>query len=429
MRELDCGTFAHGLIAPIIVLAGACAVDPPRPTPGPRETVDFPIEGRPPIDVLLVIDNSPGMEVILDELSGQVHRLIASLASGGELPDLHVGVVTSDLGVLDEFAGVGNCGRFGDEGHLIEGPPFGACPFEGRYVRDAPGRSGRIVNYTGTLDGIVRCMIDDVPRRGCGFEQPLEAMRIALLGLPVNAGFLRDEADLVILIVANEDDCSAVDKTLYVADELLVGPSTFRCFEHGVVCEPDVARIPGIKHGCRSREDSLYLHPVERFVDSVRDLKSDPRRVVVGLIAGPESPVEVTYYGDDPDLVSICSEEVATGELRWADPAVRLQDFVDAFEHGVMSSACAPANQWNVLDRVGEMAVGQAAGDACFDQPVIESTCAMTLLEPKRSIRPLPRCGDGEIPCWGFVDGCVRLVPAAGFIANARVHGSCETAR
>jgi hypothetical protein len=45
MRELDCGTFAHRLIAPIFVLAGA-----------PRETVDYPIEGRPP----LVIDDSWG---------------------------------------------------------------------------------------------------------------------------------------------------------------------------------------------------------------------------------------------------------------------------------------------------------------------------------------------------------------------------------
>ena len=48
---------------------------------------------------------------------------------------------------------------------------------------------------------------------GCGFEQHLSAMSRAFAN-PANASFLRAGANLAVVIVADEDDCSILDPDL-----------------------------------------------------------------------------------------------------------------------------------------------------------------------------------------------------------------------
>src|SRR3990167_8457413 len=50
---------------------------------------------------------------------------------------------------------------------------------------------------------------------GCGFEPPLAAMRAALGPLAANAGFLRPDAALAVLILADEDDCPVASPTFF----------------------------------------------------------------------------------------------------------------------------------------------------------------------------------------------------------------------
>ena len=52
---------------------------------------------------------------------------------------------------------------------------------------------------------------------GCGFQQPLEATYLALHGdVPENAGFLRDDALLVVVYIVDKDDCSVPDTDLSI---------------------------------------------------------------------------------------------------------------------------------------------------------------------------------------------------------------------
>ena len=87
-----------------------------------------------------------------------------------------------------------------------------------------------------------------VGENGCGFEHQLGAVARALgadgARAPVeNDGFLRPDAALAIVLVSDEDDCSApVTSPLYDAVQNLTlasamgPPSSFRCSEFGHLC-------------------------------------------------------------------------------------------------------------------------------------------------------------------------------------------------
>src|SRR5205085_11472488 len=84
---------------------------------------------------------------------------------------------------------------------------------------------------------------------GCGFEHQLEAVYAALHNnLPENAGFLRDDAVLVVVFLTNEDDASAPPDT-DVFDKNLValyGPedSYHRQTRFAVMCGDPPASPP-----------------------------------------------------------------------------------------------------------------------------------------------------------------------------------------
>ena len=129
---------------------------------------------------------------------------------------------------------------------------------------------------------------------GCGFERQLEAVLKAVSpssatswtadgfvapsffggssghALDANAGFLRDESLLAILIVSDEEDCSAADTELFDQDSVrYAGDLNLRCFQH-----PDA------------------LHPVSRFVEGLAQLRRRTTRLVVGSIVGVPLEVE-----------------------------------------------------------------------------------------------------------------------------------------
>jgi len=119
---------------------------------------------------------------------------------------------------------------------------------------------------------------------GCGFEQHLESMLKAVTpstaesvgrfdgvfgmgtvghGDGPNAGFTRPGADLAIVVLAEEDDCSALDPELFnPASSVYSGDLNLRCFA-----------FPGA------------VQPVERYADGLL-VGRDPRRVHLLVIAG-----------------------------------------------------------------------------------------------------------------------------------------------
>ena len=187
--------------------------------------------------------------------------------------------------------------------------------------------SGGLANYTGQLSDVLTC-IAALGSNGCGFEHQLASVARALGadGLPppaTNAGFLRDDAELAIILLSNEDDCSAPDgTTLYSlngfqqSQENPLGPiANYRCNQFGHLCKDPQGADPNAlvkppqelpAHGTASRSLTLtdcvsddgcsgMLTPVQSFVNGIRALKADAGQIVVGAIVAPPEPYTVTW--------------------------------------------------------------------------------------------------------------------------------------
>ena len=111
---------------------------------------------------------------------------------------------------------------------------------------------------------------------GCGYEQHLASMRRALAN-PANGDFIRPTANLAVVIVADEDDCSMTHAALLADDNITNGPlgdpASFRCTRFGLTCDnggvtTDDMNAVGAKSGCHARTDSPYVEDVAPFTPS-----------------------------------------------------------------------------------------------------------------------------------------------------------------
>ena len=236
------------------------------------------------VDLLFLIDNSNSMQEEQTSLADAVPSLIRALASGDldgdgmqdfpPVEDLHVGVVDSDMGTGG--SGVDTCaGTFGDDGILqSSGAPDSMCG------RDLPS----FLTYEPPASGADQLATDfaciaNLGTGGCGFEQQLEATLKALTpgASPIrflegttghadgaNAGFLRADSILAVVLVTDEDDCSARDVDLFNRTSAAYeGDLNLRCTAH-----PEA------------------LQPVARYVRGLRALRADPSKLIFSVIAG-----------------------------------------------------------------------------------------------------------------------------------------------
>src|SRR5262249_8144002 len=101
-------------------------------------------------------------------------------------------------------------------------------------------------NYQGDIADVFSC-IAQLGDQGCGFEHQLASVLRALgadgVAPPAqNNGFLRPDAYLQVVLVTNEDDCSAPpDSDLFDSSSMTVtdplGPmQSYRCNEFGHLC-------------------------------------------------------------------------------------------------------------------------------------------------------------------------------------------------
>lgn len=372
------------------------------------------------IDLLFVIDNSGSMKEEQDSLAANFGQFMSVLANiEGGLPSVHIGVVSSNVGAggwsLDR------CGGDGDDGAL-QTTPRGACaPPAGRFIADEELADGtRQRNYSGTLEETFSC-IARLGIDGCGYEQHLEAMRRALDGSrPENAGFLRDDAWLAVVFIADEDDCSAWNTQIFDtagdANDSALGPYGYRCTEWGVVCDGSpLPRAPGSYELCSPRQESPYLYHPQEYVDFLKGLKPDPRLVIVAGIVGDEGPFSVGYDQDNQLKVNP-SCGVDAGQP--ADPSVRFQHFFDQFPDRARSTSICDANLADALTQIAIL-LRAVVGSTCLsaavdladlhpDAPGTQPECSV-LDDLAGAVHVVPRCpmqGEttpdpaGARPCW-----------------------------
>jgi hypothetical protein len=344
------------------------------------------------VDILFMIDNSSSMTSMQQKLVAQIPMFLDSLQSATRpLSDFHIAVVSSDLGAPSD-SDIG-CTTTGDQG-LFQSQPLGTC----QSSTLAPGATyisnvGGVANYTGQLNDVLSC-ITPLGSNGCGFEHQLASVVRALGadGQPApaaNTGFLRQDAELAIFLLTNEDDCSAPDDTkLYslngygqnLADPL--GPiGNYRCNQFGHLCRdpngtnPSALIAPPLNPpsdaagsgsdmptlnlvDCESNDTSTgSLTPVSKFIAEIKALKADPSRITVGALVAPSTPYTVEWLPGAgissnelwPNVEHSCGPQGGANPLAtdvttdgsFGDPGVRITEWVHAFgDNGVIGSIC-----------------------------------------------------------------------------------------
>ncbi len=326
-------------------LASACInreVAEVDPNQSIEQFKDIPVEINRDIDILFVVDNSGSMAEEQASLQNNFVRFINVLSNiEGGLPNVHLGVVSTDVGA-GPF-NISGCSGQGDNGILQNAPRNAGCsPPAGQFISDIGNPDGtRNTNYTGDLAEVFGC-IARLGIDGCGFEQPLEsALRALDERNAQNQGFLRDSAFLAVIIISDEDDCSTENTQMFDTSQNSIddplGPlSSFRCFEFGLVCDPDNPRTTGAKIDCIAREDSQYMYPVQRYIDFFQELKGDGDVIVAGIIGNTDPIIVGADMNGNPKLEPSCQSASGT-----ADPGLRLRTFLEAFpQRNTVTTIC-----------------------------------------------------------------------------------------
>lgn len=395
------------------------------------ESKDIPVNPNRKLDILFLIDKSPTMEDEQTALAANFPRFIESLSQvEGGLPSIHIGVISQDIGAGGLTVGQ-TCTGAGDDGRLLSQPRVAGCtPPNGNFIADLDqGNGNRMRNYTGSLEETFSCIANLGPD-GCGFEQHLGSLDKALHS-PANAGFLRPDALLAIIIISDEDDCTAKDPTIYEPGTNAAGPfGDFRCFQWGWECdEGPLGREPGTYTNCRPREDSPFLHTPDRFVESIKALKADPKQIIVSTIMGPSATTfpaaETTTVVTDPMTGGPKLAPACTVGNQSASSMPRLAYFAEQFpDRNSFFSLCndddndGQADLEQGLSLVAQL-IKRVFGNPCFESdvtqedldpanPGLQIECAVsdrtataeTTIPACRMADATTPAADAKQPCW-----------------------------
>jgi hypothetical protein len=455
---------ALAAVAPLLWACNARSLEKPTLKPEQNITKTFEQSINRNVDLLFMVDDSSSMRLSQDNLRRNFPTFMTRLQEPPGLPNIHVAVVSSDMGaynpagseVISSCTTPGPSGYGGNDGvfqYSVPPPAVGQAPCTtgldpgATFISNVAG----VKNYTGNLEDVFSC-IAALGDQGCGFEHQFASVLRALgaddLGAPPveNQGFLRKDAYLVVILITNEDDCSAPPGVALfdtTANNLLgdqLGPSAnFRCNEFGHLCSrnggplarPD-RHAPNNDVNATVGYDMCISNDTDGFVVGVKDtanrlkaLKRNADQVLVAAITGPATPYTVHWKAPTtadttcgaascpwPEISNSC---VATDGSH-ADPAVRVSQLVSEFgRNGLLLSICdasfAPA-----LDRIAQL-ISQSLTPPCIPQAIAtkagSSDPDCTVVSHTSSgagapiDAPVPYCGSngGAVPCWQLEAG------------------------
>jgi hypothetical protein len=299
-------------------------------------------------DVLFVIDNSGTMSQEQESLRSAIPDFVRALATGDVLDNddegdpatsednfppfegVNFGVVTTDLGTGGSAIQTCNLQPNGEDGTLRDIGPACSTVEDGIVAWSAPDSSSAAA-------AALSCLAN-AGTSGCGLEQQLEAMRLALDGR--NAGFVREDSTLIVVMITDENDCSNDPTTSHLFDE-----------------SDPVVSATNLNSRCVLFPERL--HAISRYVGSLNDF-AEERPVVFGVISGmpmalvPAPETEVTASDIDTILADedmvFEADPLNPGSLRpactsltgRADPARRLLEVAKGLgENVAIESICA----------------------------------------------------------------------------------------
>ncbi|MFV8756054.1 hypothetical protein ACNOYE_36340 [Nannocystaceae bacterium ST9] len=358
------------------------------------------------IDILFVIDNSGSMAEEQRQVVDAIGSMVASLDLAGM--DWRIGVTTTDNGNpwCPASSTTPEAGRlvssscrerlgdflFSDTVDVQESGCLDVCAHEqiamastviDGVVQPAGHWVERIDGVANTVapqgDGFVevdpvealRCILPQGVN-GCGFESQLESMNLAIarsFDAEPNLGFLRDDAQLAVVIISDESDCSYdqdwVDifmpegnKTFWT-DPSASFPTSAVCWNAGMRCigdgpvYSDCVAVDKDVEGNElegANEGSAVLHPVSRYAEVLANLEHDKQQVdpdakvlvfgVVGVQLDGSLHFEDVGDSDPAFQDSFGIGPGCTGEGNAAaSPPGRMREVVGEFD-GTLHSVC-----------------------------------------------------------------------------------------
>ena len=374
------------------------------------------------LDLLFVIDDSTSTSDKQVAFANNLSAFVTALdAFPLGRPSLHIAVVSTSIAIgSSDSASYGEecTASPGEDGLLQNTERIPGCTApNGRFISDIAQPDGtRQTNYAGTLPDTLAC-IGELGEQGCGFESPLEAIKRALDGShPENAGFLRDNADLGIVILTDEDDCSA-NPSLFDHPTSDAGPSDLRCALYGYTCDrPIDPTLPESYANCAPTLGGDLRDP-SSYSDFLATLK-DPSQTVVAVVGGDiTSGINtgpLTIGGNTQSLaVEPSCNATINGNLAIARPGIRLGAFSDMFgDHGIYETVCQ-ADYSGALTAIGDKLFTMMSPCIEGDISIVDVDVANPGLQPACTVTEngvdMPACAmlnestpapNGTHPCW-----------------------------
>jgi hypothetical protein len=328
----------------------------------------LPIVKAAPLDILFVVDNSPSMQDEQATLARSVWDPRCPLSDTRQVPmdlqdpsretfealtqvcglsqllammrgDFHIGVITTDVALCDE--------RFPspDLDPLHEPQPMRGC-------LQGPG----LITPDSDVEADFKAAMLGVGIYGSPIERGLDAMEVFLTpggrrgeGCDDDLdGFLRPDGRLLIVFVADEDDCSHRDGENGFPNELEHEPETCSPIDSSSFVNYDA-------RNCQNRSDELasvesYRATLQKLVQSGRT--SDVYVAIVGGLVQDNGRLEPSGCAatDDGDVRGDCLQTFGSHNTCApdenccsADAAHRYVQLARAVnEHSLMGSICAP---------------------------------------------------------------------------------------
>jgi hypothetical protein len=451
-------------------------------TEGEAECV-LPLKINNDIDILFMIDSSSSMTSMQTKLLQQLPtfmQVLQALPMG--LPSIHVAVVSSDMGApSDQSIG---CTNRGDNGKFYVKPesPCTSAGFtdpNALYISDS-GSDPTLKNFTAAdpagISTVFTC-IAALGSNGCGFEHQLASIDRALgadgQGAGASPDFLRPDAYLGIVMLTNEDDCSAPASATplpvyslngdgvndintpafpggpadgpiakyrcnggplggHLCQDLNPGSTNTSLTQPPLVPPADATGNPSTLplSNCISNETpSSALTPVSKFVADIKSLKADPaNQILVAAVTGVNGtgpnatplPYVVEWLPGTgsasdqlwPQVEHVCVS--GNGDGSFADPAVRITQFVHAFGvNGFLASICDNSYEGSLSaiaqkigDLIGPKCVAGVIQQDANGQPDCSVIAEVTNMGVTEDLA-VAACtaNGGAAPCW-------RLVPS-----------------
>lgn len=476
----------------LTTLLGACLQHPVEPVEYNKVETDrapLNIDINRDVDILFVIDNSGSMAEEQARLARNFPAFITALDT--MQADYRIGVTTTDV----THPGCGSGGS-PENGNLVlrscvEAVGEGAfvfnevdaaaactaqCKLSPEQLRQQPSvYDGELHPWLESIGGKPNLaagvtMADAFacfgPQGidGCGYESPLEAMRMAITRARASNGngFMRPEALLSVVLVTDEADCSSnpAHKDIFTSNTTFQNETaplrtSATCWRAGTECSgagPDFKECHAMDWSAdgtpADAAADAVLHPVDRYIDFLAGLRGLPgelaedgypaaREVLVSLITGVPvgydlGEAELEYHAAEPGSEQAVNFGVAPGctatdedGISTAIPPVREREVAEAFagQDGARNlfSICqddySPALKQ--IARALEKALPPACAGACIadsdpSTDLLEPDCLVTAAFADGSEEDVPLCtrdgdgwakpADGEVCYYTLVD-------------------------